>query len=291
MISCGIWDCRLAADIMGSSQIVERLDSILETAECMQENGTRLCYTDSLYDQMVENQSFADWLFNPNLQPELSTFKRELIKRIRKGDCIGEAEYEEYFSNIEREKRSDKLTMAIHLGTDNVLYVATPESYWAAKQWYLSGYKHPEKFAADLAECFPNLFFHEHVCSSIHTLNGEFLAECKVIVQHLKALDAFRDNFSKFISIGMDYRRICLEFQEQFHIECSPQAGRQSVQNLKFYFMHSKEKKKVELCCELHTKLKWSDMDRVNQDRIYFHPGKPEIENGKVLIVHIGTHL
>lgn len=292
MNSYGIWDRRLPAEIMGNARMEETLDSILETAECMQEHGTQLCYTDALYDQIVAEESFAEWLFNQNRQPELSTFKRELSIKISKGKCISEEKYEEYLDSIERENRSDELFMAIHQETGNVLYVATPERYWAAKQWYLSGYKSPENFVADLAECFPNLFFHERVRSSIHTLNGDFLVECGLVVQHLKALDAFRDRFSEFIrSTGTDYRQLSLEFYERFHIECSPQAGRQSVQNLKYEFTDSKEKKKVELCCELHTKLKWDDMDRVNQDRIYFHPGRSEIESGKVLIVHIGTHL
>lgn len=292
MNSYGIWDCRLPADLIGNPRIEEILDSILETAECMQEHGTQLCYSVALYDQIVKDETFAEWLFNPNLQPELSTFKRELSIRISKGKCISEAEYGEYFDTIEQKNRSDELFMAIHQGTENVLHVATPERYWAAKQWYLSGHKSPENFAVDLAECFPNLFFHERVCSSIHTLNGDFRIERGLIVQHLKALDLFGGRFSEFIrSTGMDYRQLSIEFQERFHIECSPQADRQSVENLKYEFTDSKEKKKVELCCELHTKLKWDDMDRVNQDRIYFHPGKPEIEDGKVLVVHIGTHL
>lgn len=44
--------------------------------------------------------------------------------------------------------------------------------------------------------------------------------------------------------------------------------------------------------CELHMKLTLDDKNQYSQNRrIYFHEGKPDIHDGKILIGHIGEHL
>jgi len=47
-----------------------------------------------------------------------------------------------------------------------------------------------------------------------------------------------------------------------------------------------------EIYCKLHLKLLLDDKGRVSTERrIYFHEGKKNIQNGKILIGHIGEHL
>ena len=100
----------------------------------------------------------------------------------------------------------------------------------------------------------------------------------------------FKAEFSRLRDEGSDSRKICSEFQAFFHIECSPQSDRKSAEKLDYKFINENTGEEIVVRCELHSKLKWDGMDRENQDRIYFHPGRPEIESGIVLIVHIGTH-
>jgi hypothetical protein len=47
------------------------------------------------------------------------------------------------------------------------------------------------------------------------------------------------------------------------------------------------------VCCEPHLKLCYSDKDNSysNDRRIYFHEGKSNIQNGRILVGHIGVHL
>lgn len=42
------------------------------------------------------------------------------------------------------------------------------------------------------------------------------------------------------------------------------------------------------MICELHTKFKRFNIDRDNQDRIYFFPGKEGILDGKAIVKYIG---
>lgn len=291
MNSRGILDFRLVADIANSVDIEKTLYSILDTLECMQINGTAICYADAIYDQIIFMKAFSDWIYDLNADPELSSFKKELSKRINKSACIDAEEYNALMSNVEETScTNEELIMSVHCETSNILYVASSGRYWSAKQWYLATYVKRHDFFSNMTECFPNLFFHEHVASSINTLNADFSVERPFIVRHLQALNDFMPDFSSFSAEGMDYRRICEKFQEYSHIECSPQSDRKAAQKLNYKFTNTCTGQEIVVCCELHTKLKWDGMDRANQDRIYFHPGKPEIANGKVLIVHIGTH-
>jgi hypothetical protein len=47
------------------------------------------------------------------------------------------------------------------------------------------------------------------------------------------------------------------------------------------------------VCCEPHLKLCYSDVDKSysNDRRIYFHEGISNIQDGRILIGHIGDHL
>jgi hypothetical protein len=59
---------------------------------------------------------------------------------------------------------------------------------------------------------------------------------------------------------------------------------------LTFYFIN-KNKQDVLVYCELHLKLLYDDNRKVKQNRIYFHEGIDDVEEGKILIGHIGKHL
>lgn len=289
MTSRGILDFRLTTDIENSESQEKTLYDILDTLECMQSNGTNICYASDLYNQLISKISFSNWLYDLNSQPELSTLKRELAKRINRSSFIDTEEYNRLINAVDQESCENELLLSVHCSTQSVLYVSTPARYWQAKQWYLSTHVKYQDFYSDIIECFPNLYFHERVASSLHTLNADFSIERPHIVRHLQALNDFKDHFSNLRAEGTDHRRTCAEFQAHSHIECSPQSDRKAAQKLNYSFI-SCTGEKVVVCCELHTKLKWDGMDKENQDRIYFHPGKKEIANGNVLIVHIGTH-
>ena len=221
----------------------------------------------------------------------MGSFKKELIHKIEKSASIEKDEYGEYLRKVEEEDCADGLTVSIHTGTASVLYVAELARLWAAKQWYLSKYVNRDSFPIEAQDCFPNLFFHEHVKVSMDTLNADFNRERPYIVEHLQALDHFVEEFSRLRAEGHSFPQMCRAFEDfyQHRIECSAQSSRDSARKLDYSFVDD-QKNSISLRCEMHTKLKWPDMDKQHQDRIYFHPGKPEIESGKVLIVHIGTH-
>lgn len=290
MTSQGVLDYQLVSDIISSANVYCTLESILNTIECMVNNSTCILYSDELHYQNCSGVEFARWLYDLSSDPTLRDIKKELSKQINKAKCIDEDEYLNHLNRINSLDGSLGLTMSICCNAQNVLYVSTPAQYWAARQWYLSEYISQNDFVSEASNCFPNLYFHHTVSSSFNSLNGPYLTERPILVKHLQALDSFQGQFRELCDQGISYRDLSSKFQAAYSIECSPQASRGSTQSLFFAFYNQKIRDNENLCCELHTKIKWYGMDRENQDRIYFHPGKHEIESGKILIAYIGTH-
>lgn len=291
MVSYGILDFCLVSDIINSSNAYATLENIISTLECMTMNFTTVVYADEFLFQECSGLVFANWLYNYNSQPELRDIKKELSIQLNKATSIDEELYLAYIQAIDELDASRGLIMSICCKEKNVLYIGTPSRYWEAKQWYLARYVRKNEFLTEAIACFPNLYFHSNVYSSFNTLNGDFITERPIIVNHLQALNEFKKRFNILSNVGVGYREMCAEFEAIYAIECSPQASRSATINLCFDFPNIQTSTTEKLCCELHTKLKWQGMDREHQDRIYFHPGKYGIADGKVLIVHIGTHL
>ena len=291
MVSHGILNFNLVSDIIESSDIYAVLEETISVIYCMRDNLTSVEYAGDFFEQESSGISFADWLYDYNSQPELRDMKKELSILINKGIEIDSILYQTYLQAVDKLDGNDGLIMTVCRRETNVLYVSNISQYWKARQWYLSRYVERSGFVTEAAKCFPNLYFHNNVFSSFNTLKGDFARERPLIVRHLQALDSFRERFVQLNSENTGYREICAEFEAVNHIECSPQASRNTTRQLRFSFYNRQTEEAETLRCELHTKLKWTGMDRENQNRIYFHPGTAGIEDGKVLIVHIGCHL
>ena len=281
----------LASEFMGSTQPKEDIHILLDVIECMSQYSTTFFHSDSIYDIQLDMNYFADWLYSKEGDPALFDIKRELSKKIEKSRRIEDKDYSVMMNCIIRfETKGDLLLSLCKMRSDG-LFIWTKENYFDKKRWYLEQQTPRCDFVHEAVECFPNVFFHENVDHSLNTLNADYNIEKPYIIAHLKALNDFHPLFVNFIKQGFDFRRICQEFMKQNEdIECSPQSDRDSAKKLSFSFEMENNSKKT-LLCELHTKLKWRGMNREKQDRIYFHPGDNKIANGKVLIVHIGTHL
>ena len=59
----------------------------------------------------------------------------------------------------------------------------------------------------------------------------------------------------------------------------------------KLHFHPNNKYQEEPVYCELHLKLLYNDLKKIEQNRIYFHEGKSHIQNGNILIGYIGEHL
>lgn len=291
MNSCGVLNLCLFSDIISSCDKYATLESFVDTIECMTTTSTLIVYTDDIFFQECNGLEFANWIYDYQSQPDLRDLKKELSIQIEKATSIDEEEYNRCIHSVNTLNVTNGLVMSICDNESTVLYVGTTSRLWEALQWHLANHVKKSEFVSEAKNCFPNLYFHPKVYQSFNTLNGDYFTERPIIVAHLHALDAFKERFMELMSNSIGYREICEEFEATSGIECSPQASRTATRNLHYEFTNSHTKISEKLLCEMHTKLKWHGMDRVHQDRIYFHPGKAGIEGNKVLIAHIGTHM
>jgi hypothetical protein len=137
---------------------------------------------------------------------------------------------------------------------------------------------------------FPNLYFHERNGQTINKILPGFT---KKIIYHLTALN---DEFENYKNKD-NYQRI--ETLKAFSIGCnldqeaSNEGDAKRKKDLTFDFP-TNENKLEAVCCEPHLKLCKSDNDGDSEfyfHRIYFHEGKGNIAEGRILVGHIGEHL
>lgn len=291
MKEVAFWDIKLFDSLLESENLEVYLSDLLDTFEVAKTNGATIKCCEDIYNYCINNIFFGDWLYNKKFAPEFADIKRELSIHLSRSLPIELDEYNELIKVIDQSTSSNELILCFSFSEDNILFIHAPDNYWYAKQWFLSNFISKDKFIEEAKKCFPNLFFHDDVTTSFHTLNADFNFIKTIIVKHLQSLNNYYNESTCRFNSGVSFRQIASEIQSLYKIECSPQANRDSVQKLFFDFYNTETTNEETLCCELHTKLKWDNMDREKQDRIYFHPGKRHIQDGKILVVYIGTHI
>lgn len=160
------------------------------------------------------------------------------------------------------------------------------------RRYFLGIYPGNANFFID--ECikyFPNLFFHSKNKDTVNTI----LHNCaKKIIYNLTALNDFLREAQKDASNrteALEKLSIIAELDEVASLEGN--ASRKRDLTLSFL---NKENEMEDVCCEPHLKLCYNDnypgdSSYATNRRIYFHEGKPNIQEGKILIGHIGEHL
>jgi len=172
------------------------------------------------------------------------------------------------------------------------------QGWFEFRRHFLGMYPKNENFYID--ECikyFPNLYFHERNRTSISAIFNDCPNK---IIYHLAALN---DKFSLVNTKGRNRTQVLEAFSILASLDetASLEGKAARKENFSFSFINYQEKE-VKVCCEPHLKLCFSDASQAysNGRRIYFHEGiikvqdgeiVEKIQEGKILIGHIGNHL
>lgn len=147
--------------------------------------------------------------------------------------------------------------------------------------------KNSHFFFSECQKYFPALFFHQRNEETLQRIFPDFV---KKIIYHLACLnDHFREirDTNHFLPDALKTLSIFCKLDEYASLE----GDAKRKKDLTFDFPNAKnEWEKV--CCEPHLKLCRNDREQEYfYHRIYFHEGKENIAEGKILIGHIGEHL
>lgn len=160
------------------------------------------------------------------------------------------------------------------------------------RRHFLSLYpKNQEFFIDECSKYFPKIHFHERNKTTV----GTILHNCsKKIIYHLTALN---DGFKDAQQLGLNRTQVLERFSITAALDetASLEGNASRKPDLTFKFQNNSSEME-DVCCEPHLKLCYNDFHPGDTSystdrRIYFHEGKPNIANGKILIGHIGDHL
>lgn len=278
----GIWTEEIGKQIPAAEE--SQLCELLELLDFCEDYNIKN-YLDE--DAIYEDEEFCRWIYSKEYA-EINDIKRELMKKMSKYAHIDREQQRKYLEDVGL--CTDNKKMGIDFREEIEFYTATCRKMYKICRSYLRAEKRSE-FIEDLSFCFPAIYFDAAVEGSVHTLNRNFSDLQDEIVDHLIALNEYRDKFLQLSKERKGYREVAEEFQRDTKIECSPQAGRDKVKVLKRELWNTVTGETEKVNCELHTKFKKFNIDRTKQDRIYFAPAKEGIQDGKVIVIHIGAHL
>ena len=275
----------------------ELIKDLAENYDFIRQYETEIIFKhNSIYEMLIfQNISVAEFLYNPDFKKD---FNRDTIKFLRLiVDASKTTKYKaSYVTDVLlHEHTSDTLYGLICLnqieGTEEKYLIYNKQNWLAFHRYFLGLYPGSENnFIEECRKYFPALFFHERNKKAIKRLLPQFT---NTILFHLSMLN---DEFYKYKT--NPYNRI--ETLKRFSIAChlhqeaSTEGNASRKITLSFEFINN-EGQSVRICCEPHLKLCRSDSYPGDCEfyfyRIYFHEGQENIQNGRILIGHIGEHL
>lgn len=165
------------------------------------------------------------------------------------------------------------------------------DGWYKFRRYFLGLYPDEDKFIEECSKYFPNLYFHTRNTITTKDILADFAIS---IVKHLGYLNdifvSFR--YREFPNESVKYKTFTSECKLEADAASKDTNDRKS--NLIFEFT-DKNGLIVPVTCYPHLRLcrsdKYPDDVTYYQHRVYFHEGMERVQNGKILIGHIGLHL
>jgi hypothetical protein len=246
----------------------------------------------------INNITISDLLFNPevskkHIDRDVKLALQKIILESVETDASVEEIIKVFLPNHHKDECYGLIAFnKIENIEDAYQLVYNINGWYAFRRYFLGLYPHDgEYFIEECKIYFQNLFFHERNKTTV----SDILDDCsKKIIFHLAVLN---DKFSNFVKLELNRTQTLKQFSiaAELDEEASLEGNASRKKDLTFDFVNDK-KLKENVCCEPHLKLCYNDnypgdSSYSTDRRIYFHEGKLNIQNGKILIGHIGGHL
>jgi hypothetical protein len=272
--------------------IEKKIESLFQDYNFIKEHNEKILKHDSIYDEII----YPDVQLWEFLYATKNIFNRDIKKYLLKIIDHSESTSSTVEEIIELlDKHNEEIIYGL-LCLHQVQSI--PEKYlvynrhnWLMfNKYFLSLYPISESnFYNECQKYFPNLYFHNRIEKTLNTLEKGLKDFSKSIIHHLTLLN---DEFHKYYNPSNRIDTL-KRFSSACGVDVSPQGNATDKPKITYEFINYSNVKEL-VCCEPHLKLGQSD-DRGDThyyfNRIYFHEGKDNIANGKILIGHIGGHI
>jgi hypothetical protein len=240
--------------------------------------GDFICNFQKLKEEGIDRDvidSLQNILVNKSVETEITSQEAQdlLLSRIDEDNCHGLIAFHK-----------------IEGFDDNLQIIYGIDGWYKFRRHFLGKYPKDANFFID--ECikyFPNLYLHDRNRSTIKAI----LDDCpKTIIRHLSALN---DKFKECMQSDLNRTQVLEKFSIYAKLDEIASLEGDAKRKIDFTFSFKNESGTLEnICCEPHLKLCYSDNDKVSYStdrRIYFHEGKHNIQDNRILVGHIGSHL
>jgi hypothetical protein len=169
--------------------------------------------------------------------------------------------------------------------------VYNQQNWFAFRRYFLGLYPNNTAFFCEEAvKYFTELYLHERNVGTMRPIYKDFVQK---IIAHLGYLN---DYFNQYKATPYLRRETLKAFSGGCALDEEATIQGNLKDKSKITFMFENDRNMLEsICCEAHLKLCYSDKHPGDSEyyfhRIYFHEGKPSIQNGKILVAHIGKHI
>lgn len=282
MIPDNIISNELGSELLRQSDVSVALKNLLELFDYCKDNNHEICKHEG--NLIFFPEDFYNWLWSNKY--EYRDLKRELGKKLDKAKSITSEEYNQVWQNSSTLDLPHEYCYTSF--SNNDICVESIESMRKLILRYYAKTNNKDDFFAVVKECYPNLYFCDEVRSSLNGVSRTLSDFVPRFFKHLDALNDFYTFLSEIRERQLGNREISKIFCEKYRIKCSPQAGRSGTKSLVKEFnvdINTGQPMKIPLVCELHTKL------IPDSERIYFHLGNENIEDGKIIIYRMGRHI
>jgi hypothetical protein len=165
-------------------------------------------------------------------------------------------------------------------------------NWFVFRRYFLGLYpKNADYYIDECKKYFKNLFFHENNKNTIKKI----FSNCpKKILYHLAALN---DCLPTILKEEKQLQVVLKNLTAAAHLdEAASLEGNVAHKEILTFKFKNTDGKIENVYCEAHLKICYNDnyphdTSYSTDRRIYFHPGRNNIQNGKILIGHIGKHL
>jgi len=175
-------------------------------------------------------------------------------------------------------------------------HIENEDLIYTIEDWYKFHYNDMKSLSDELkfSECikkyFPNLTFNKKINNALKTLDGGlFLFSTDII----KSLIYLEKELKPLIENSQNLPEALSKFTSSLGLETTLEGNSNRKEDFTFTFLKN-DGTEIQICCEPHIKLDKSSVagdTKWYSNRIYFYQGRAEVDNGNILIGHIGKHL
>ena len=276
-------------------ELQKTIQHIIEISDKFKSEKDKVFIYNGIYEIVIfENTTIVDFLYNGGTS--FRTFRDEknvLSKILDRANKIDLTE-EDILHLLRNNSDTLKGLLCLHSidvdEIDDKLIIQTKEHWDDFHRSFLS--KNPvdeSNFYYESQKYFTNIYFHPGVEASLKKLKGGLEKFAETIVYNLTKLN---DNFSE-INIPSDRISTLRLFSSSCGVDASPE-GNASKKPLMTFEFTDEDSNSISICCEPHLKLGYDDLSgdtHFYYNRIHFHEGRPNVEEGRILVAHIGKHL